>query len=190
MTTFIGMDVHRAITYNALNSDSAHGAALAWQSSTPSRRPRPRWHHPSRRSRHPARAAQPNTETGEVFNRRIIGRPHEVMDLRAPVRAVHEAGPTGYGLARRSRAAGIDVRVCAPGMIARSATEQARAAAPAGHTDRRRLTLSVVPRRLVVGTPQGRLGRQRPGDAGPRRRGRDRAARPPRAVGARGVQPR
>ena len=69
-----------------------------------------------------------DSETGEVFTRRIMGRPHEVMswlaELPAPVRAVYEAGPTGYGLARRGRAAGIDVRVCAPGMIARSATER------------------------------------------------------------------
>ena len=67
-----------------------------------------------------------DSETGEVFTRRFMGRPHEVMswlgELPAPVRAVYEAGPTGYGLARRGRAAGIDVRVCAPGMIARSAT--------------------------------------------------------------------
>jgi transposase len=66
--------------------------------------------------------------TGEVATRRVMGRPHEVIDwllaLQAPVRAVYEAGPTGYGLARRGRAAGIDVQVCAPGMITRSATER------------------------------------------------------------------
>lgn len=71
-----------------------------------------------------------DTETGEVFTRRIVGRPHEVMgwlgELPGPVRAVYEAGPTGYGLARRGQAAGIDVRVCAPGMIARSATERVK----------------------------------------------------------------
>ena len=71
-----------------------------------------------------------DSETGEVFTRRIMGRPHEVMgwlgELAGPVRAVYEAGPTGYGLARRGRAAGIDVRVCAPGMIARSAIERVK----------------------------------------------------------------
>jgi transposase len=36
------------------------------------------------------------------------------------VRAVYEAGPTGYGLARRARAAGIDMQVCAPGMISKT----------------------------------------------------------------------
>lgn len=64
-----------------------------------------------------------DTATGEVRSRRMMGRPHEVMDwlreLEAPVRAVYEAGPTGYGLARRARAAGIEMAVCAPGMIAR-----------------------------------------------------------------------
>jgi len=69
-----------------------------------------------------------DSETGEVITRRMLGRPHEVMgvllELERPVRAVYEAGPTGYGLARRARAAGIDMQVCAPGMIARSPTER------------------------------------------------------------------
>jgi len=30
-------------------------------------------------------------------------------ELPTPVRAVYEAGPTGYGLARRGRAAGINL---------------------------------------------------------------------------------
>lgn len=64
-----------------------------------------------------------DTVTGEVRSQRIMGRPDEVMDwlreLEGPVRAVYEAGPTGYGLARRARAAGIEMAVCAPGMIAR-----------------------------------------------------------------------
>jgi transposase len=64
-----------------------------------------------------------DTATGEVRSRKFPGRPHEVlpwlMELPAPVRAVYEAGPTGYGLARRARAAGIDMQVCAPGMIAK-----------------------------------------------------------------------
>ena len=64
-----------------------------------------------------------DTATGEVRSRRIAGRPHEALEwlteLPGPVRAVYEAGPTGYGLARRARAAGIDMQVCAPGMIAK-----------------------------------------------------------------------
>ena len=48
--------------------------------------------------------------TGEVITRRVVGRPHEVLpwlrELPRPVRAVYEAGPTGYGLARRARGGG------------------------------------------------------------------------------------
>ncbi len=44
--------------------------------------------------------------TGEVQARRVVGRPHELLPwLRAverPARMVYEAGPTGYGLARRA----------------------------------------------------------------------------------------
>jgi transposase len=61
--------------------------------------------------------------TGEVENRKLSGRPHELLgwlgDLGQPLRAVYEAGPTGYGLARRAAELGLDVRVCAPGHIAR-----------------------------------------------------------------------
>ena len=39
--------------------------------------------------------------------------------LPGPVRAVYEAGPTGFGLARAGRAAGIEVMVCSPGAIPR-----------------------------------------------------------------------
>jgi transposase len=39
--------------------------------------------------------------------------------LPGPVRAVYEAGPTGFGLARAARAAGLEVMVCAPGAIPR-----------------------------------------------------------------------
>jgi len=65
-----------------------------------------------------------DSATGEVRSRMLPGRPHEVMpwllELPRPVRAVYEAGPTGYGLARRARAAGIDMQVCAPGMISKT----------------------------------------------------------------------
>jgi transposase len=61
--------------------------------------------------------------TGEVESRRFSGRPHELLawleGFGWPVRAVYEAGPTGYGLARRAAERGLDVRVCAPGHIAR-----------------------------------------------------------------------
>ncbi|MBV8999196.1 MAG: IS110 family transposase [Solirubrobacterales bacterium] len=57
--------------------------------------------------------------TGELTTRRVIGRPHELMPwlrgVKRPARMVYEAGPTGYGLARRALAEGIDLCVCAPG---------------------------------------------------------------------------
>jgi transposase len=69
-----------------------------------------------------------DSDTGEVFTRRITGRAQEVMafllELERPVRAVYEAGPTGYGLARRGCDAGLEVAVCAPGMIARAGSER------------------------------------------------------------------
>ena len=56
--------------------------------------------------------------TGEVTTKRVVGRPHELLPwlrgVARPARAVYEAGPTGYGLARRALAAGIEVAVCAP----------------------------------------------------------------------------
>ena len=61
--------------------------------------------------------------TGEVITRRVVGRPIEVLDvlreLPGPLRAVYEAGPTGYGLVRRARAEGIEMAVCSPGNIER-----------------------------------------------------------------------
>src|SRR5919197_48020 len=57
-------------------------------------------------------------DTGELERRRLRGRPHELIpwlqSLEQPLRAVYEAGPTGYGLARAARARGVDVSVCHP----------------------------------------------------------------------------
>lgn len=61
--------------------------------------------------------------TGEVESRRLSGRPHELLDwlesIERPFRAVYEAGPTGYGLARRAGERGLELSVCAPGHIQR-----------------------------------------------------------------------
>ena len=61
--------------------------------------------------------------TGEVITRRVNGRRLVVLDvlrgLPRPVRAVYEAGPTGYGLVRRARAEGIEMAVCSPGNFER-----------------------------------------------------------------------
>jgi predicted peroxiredoxin len=71
--------------------------------------------------------------TGEVITRRVNGRPMEVLavlrELRGPVRAVYEAGPTGYGLVRRARAEGIEMAVCSPAARNARAHEKQSAAA-------------------------------------------------------------
>jgi transposase len=60
---------------------------------------------------------------GEVITRRVAGRPHELLpwlrSVQRPARMVCEAGLTGYGLARRALAEGIELGVCAPGKTER-----------------------------------------------------------------------
>jgi transposase len=59
--------------------------------------------------------------TGELGVSRLRTAPLEVVSflerLGPAVRAVYEAGPTGFGLARAARERGIEVRVAAPGSI-------------------------------------------------------------------------
>ena len=61
--------------------------------------------------------------SGEVFRARLGGEWADAIawlkSLPGPVRAVYEAGPTGFGLARAARAEGIELMVCAPGAIPR-----------------------------------------------------------------------
>jgi len=69
--------------------------------------------------------------TGEVIAQTIRGMPErEVLawleSLPGPWRAVYEAGPTGYGLARAARDRGLDVVVCAPGHIRRHPSERVK----------------------------------------------------------------
>jgi hypothetical protein len=68
--------------------------------------------------------------TGEVVTGRVAGRPHELVPwlrgVERPARMVYEAGPTGYGLARRARAEGIEVAVCAPGKTDRPASDRVK----------------------------------------------------------------
>ena len=73
--------------------------------------------------------------TGEVRVERLRGEPLRVVPaflegLGRPVRAVYEAGPTGFGLARAATAAGLDLRVVAPGSIPRASGDRVK-------TDRR-----------------------------------------------------
>ena len=68
--------------------------------------------------------------TGEVTTKRVVGRPHELLPwlrgIARPARMVYEAGPTGYGLARRARAEGIELDVCAPGKTDRPAADRVK----------------------------------------------------------------
>jgi len=68
--------------------------------------------------------------TGEVVIRRVAGRPHGLLpvlrEIPRPARVVCEAGPTGYGLARRARAEGIELEVCAPGRTERPPSDRVK----------------------------------------------------------------
>jgi transposase len=79
-------------------------------------------------------AATLDRETGQLGVQRLPGRSKEVAAfaeaLPGPVRATYEAGPTGFVLARRLQAAGIDCLVCAPGLIPRGPSDRVK-------TDRR-----------------------------------------------------
>ncbi len=68
--------------------------------------------------------------TGEVVTRRVVGRPHELLrwllEVPRPARMVYEAGPTGYGLARRARQEGIELSVCAPSKTERQPLDRVK----------------------------------------------------------------
>lgn len=75
-------------------------------------------------------AAVLNLETGELSRRRMPGSTDAVLEfvaeLPGPVRVTYEAGPTGFMLARRLRAAGAECLVCAPGLIPRGPTDRVK----------------------------------------------------------------
>jgi transposase len=79
-------------------------------------------------------AAVLDPAVGELRVCKLRMPPVEVVSflagLGAGVRAVYEAGPTGFGLARAARERGIDVRVAAPGSIPKGAGDRVK-------TDRR-----------------------------------------------------
>jgi transposase len=72
--------------------------------------------------------------TGELVARGLPGDTRPVVEfcagLPGPTRVAYEAGPTGFGLARALRAAGIECVVAAPGKIERPAQDRVK-------TDRR-----------------------------------------------------
>lgn len=69
-------------------------------------------------------AAAIDVLSGELRRVRFGGDSDDVVSwlagLAAPVRAVYEAGPTGFGLARRATAAGVEVVVVAPSKVPRA----------------------------------------------------------------------
>ena len=75
-------------------------------------------------------AAVLDLATGELRRTRLRVPPREVVSFLAqlpgPVRAVYEAGPTGFGLARSARALGIDVQVVAPGKIPKAPADRVK----------------------------------------------------------------
>ena len=75
-------------------------------------------------------AAILDLSTGELRGVRLRMAPGRVVEflqtLPAPVRAVYEAGPTGFGLARAAIERGIDVRVVAAGKVPRASGDRVK----------------------------------------------------------------
>jgi transposase len=73
-------------------------------------------------------------DTGELAVNKLRMEPVEVVGflegLGTGVRAVYEAGPTGFALARAARERGVDVQVVAPGSIPKGSGDRVK-------TDRR-----------------------------------------------------
>jgi transposase len=94
-------------------------------------------------------AAAVDSRSGEMVRARFRGGVEPVVAwlaaLPAPVHAVYEAGPTGYGLARLAGERGIRVDVIAPGKTPRTAADRIK-------PDRRDAELLV--RQLMAGALQ------------------------------------
>jgi transposase len=75
-------------------------------------------------------AAVLDWDSGEVRRQKLPGRSEDVAafaaGLAGPVRATYEAGPTGFALARRLQAAGVECVVCAPGLIPRGPSDRVK----------------------------------------------------------------
>lgn len=101
--------------------------------------------------------------TGELIRIRlgggVEGPVRWLRSLPGPVRACYEAGPTGFGLYRAARAAGIDMRVVAPGKTPRASADRVK-------TDRKdaellaRLLLAGQLTAITVPSPQVEAARE------------------------------
>ena len=71
-----------------------------------------------------------DADSGELRRLRVAGPPERVLEqlevLARPLLAVYEAGPTGYGLARLGAERGLELRVCAPGLVARRPVDRVK----------------------------------------------------------------
>lgn len=108
-------------------------------------------------------AAALDTMTGELSRMRfgpgVDGPVEWLAELPGPVRACYEAGPTGFGLYRAARAAGIAMQVIAPGKTPRGSSDRVK-------TDRKdaellaRLLLAGSLTRVVVPPPEVEAARE------------------------------
>jgi len=108
-------------------------------------------------------AAAVNISTGQLIRARFgpgIDEPVAWLGaLEGPARACYEAGPTGFGLYRAARAAGVDVRVIAPSKTPRGPGDKVK-------TDRRdaellaRLLLAGSLTEVVVPPPEVEAARE------------------------------
>ena len=75
-------------------------------------------------------AAILDMSSGELRGVKLRMAPSELVEFLAtlpgPVRAVYEAGPTGFGLARAAGERGIDVRVVAAGKVPRASGDRVK----------------------------------------------------------------
>src|SRR5262245_52939716 len=75
-------------------------------------------------------AAAIDSMTGELRRARVGAGAQPVVEwlgqLRRPVRAAYEAGPTGFGLARAASAAGVEVVVVAPSKTPRASGDRVK----------------------------------------------------------------
>ena len=75
-------------------------------------------------------AATMDRESGELRVRWLPGKTAEVVEfcaaLAGPTRVAYEAGPTGFGLARALRAAGVECVIAAPGKIERPSADRVK----------------------------------------------------------------
>lgn len=75
-------------------------------------------------------AAAIDTATGEFFKDTLVPKPEVVIDwirrLPGPVAVTYEAGPTGFGLARALRDAGLRCEVAAPSRLVRPAGDRVK----------------------------------------------------------------